>query len=99
MLVVPFVAPQGYEKFDPEVWLSLCDSGLSPMFTGGVWKWMPVHVLGHVDGRYVVEFKGTGKRKAVKRINLVFDLEDKVCLCGCSLCMHLCRLDLRRIPG
>ncbi len=71
---------QGYEKFDPETWLTLCDSGLSPMFTGGVWKWMPVSVLGYVvaDGRYVVEFKGTGKRKAVKRINLVFDREDKV---------------------
>ena len=69
---------QGYEKFDPEVWLSFCDSGLSPMFTGGVWKWMPVTILGYVDGRYIVEFKSGGKRKAVKRINLVFDREDKV---------------------
>ena len=76
-----FVA-QGYEKFPPSLWLSVCRSGLSPMYNGGVWTWRPVNVVGFEDDKFIVEFKGSGRRKAVKRINLLFDKEDKLNFCA-----------------
>ena len=71
---------EGFEKFAPEQWVSLCSSGLSPEYNKGLWQWSPVVVHGYeaASDRYLVEFRSSGRRKRVKRINLMFDGEDKV---------------------
>ena len=72
-----------YESHTPEEWLAIGCGGLSPYYRDGRWRWEPCDVLDYDarSGRYLVQFHRSGKQKYVKRINLLFDAEDRATFC------------------
>eukprot|EP00949_MAST-11_sp_MAST-11-sp1_P004427 g4427.t1 len=73
-----------FETKSPEEWLAVCKTGKTPYYTnagssGGSWRWRACSILSYdaEARRFEVEIQGLNpRRKAVKRLDLMFDLED-----------------------
>ena len=69
-----------YKTKTKEELLANCNTGKSPYFHDGKWMWRKVNILGYdsESQRFQVQFTGVGGlSKNVKRLDLMFDCEDK----------------------
>ena len=77
-----------HEMHTPEGWIASGSAAKSPYYLGadGGWQWLPCEVLGYdsTSVKYEVRFKALSgavdeqaKSKMVRRLNILFDLEDK----------------------
>jgi len=67
------------EKYTPEEWVTKCKSGKSPFFADGEWSWKRCDVLNYNPDKqsFEVQFIGKEKTKLVKRLNLMFEIENE----------------------